>query len=265
MPDIWRGLIEKIPLPRVVTLIGAGGKTTLMYYLVDCLLAAGISAVATATTKLSNQPPPHGRLLRVQSLEEALAKEIDWTAPQETTTVVLGEDAKHPEKLIGLPPDWIDKLTIVSPDTVWIVEGDGAAGRSLKGHQAYEPVIPATSLLVITVIGIDSIRQPLDSSYVHRPKRVAELIDVEPTSIITEELIAQLFFHPKGYLQHCPPDSLIVPFINKVESQMAEACAQRLTKLILAERRPNLPGVMLGSLHEERFWFIPQTPSQSGG
>ena len=261
MPDLWKDLVAEGLPPRVVTLIGAGGKTTLMYYLVGRLLAAGVAAVATSTTRLGNRPPPRGKVLQVRTLTEALAKRKAWTAPQEPITVVLGEAAGQPEKLAGVPPDWVDELAAGSPETVWLVEGDGAAGRSLKGHRAHEPVIPASSRLVIAVIGADGIRQPLDAGHVHRPERVAELTGVEKGAVLTEEVIARLFFHPEGYLHNCPPGSRVLPFINKVESEPVAEGARRLAGRLLDEGRPYVPGVVLGSLRRETFWFI----SPAGG
>lgn len=252
---IWRKLIEKAKVPRVVTIIGGGGKTSLMYYLLRVLKGNGYTAIGATTTKLSNQPVSGNRFVQISNVEAGykgvqLAREL-----QDHVTLVFGED-KATGKMLGIPRTWIDQLATGCRDVVFIVEGDGSAGKSLKGHLGYEPVIPNRTSLLIPVIGIDCVGMELDFQSVHRPERICELTGAIPNSVITTELITKLLFHSQGYLHNCPGHNLIVPFINKVESIIQQQQAEKLTCQILASKHSQIGGVVVGSLlREEGLWL----------
>jgi len=194
-------------------LIGGGGKTGLMVYLLDELEKAGKKVIASTTTKLSADYP-RGLSFRVaDSLSAVLKQVVKPHSPGERVTLVQGEAENETGKMAGIHSDWIDKASAAHPDIIFLVEGDGSAGRSLKGHLTHEPVIPAATGLLIPVIGIDCIGKALDDESAHRPSRITELTGTEPGAIITGELIIQLLFHPEGYLRNCPTDAVVLPFI----------------------------------------------------
>lgn len=250
---MWERLIFGLQPPRVVTIIGGGGKTSLMYYLLHRLKAAGYSAIATTTTKLSSQQRSDHYFITIKSIKDGCYAVEQVQGVREDATLVYGEDSKDQGKLVGIPRVWIDELAAQYKDTVFIVEGDGAAGKALKGHLSHEPVIPADSHLVIAVIGIDSIALELNTGSVHRPDRICELTGARRDSLVTMDVIVQLLFHEKGYLHNCPEDSEILPFINKVESIEQQKHAENLASRILAYKHPQISRVIVGSVLKEEF------------
>ncbi|WP_378953863.1 selenium cofactor biosynthesis protein YqeC [Pelosinus sp. sgz500959] len=256
MRKIWYSLISNLRSPKIVTIIGGGGKTSLMYYLLKIVKEQGEMVIATTTTKLCSQQMSGHSFVQVQSLSAACQVVKRVREKEEAITLVYGEDHHFPGKIVGIPQEWIDELGIQYPGTLFVVEGDGSAGKSLKGHLGYEPVIPSKSSLVIIVIGIDSIGVEINSQHVHRPERICELVGAESKSLVTTDLITQLLFHPQGYLHHCSPDQLIIPFINKVESVSQQQKAKELAQKILANKHPQIGGIMIGSvMKEEGLWL----------
>lgn len=254
--DCFLSLISNIKSPRIVTIIGGGGKTSLMYYLVRILKEQGEQVISTTTTKLSSQERSSHSFVKVTSLEEAYQAVKIVSKKDEYTTLVSGADDYFPGKMVGIPGEWIDELAIEYPETLFIVEGDGSAGKSIKGHLAHEPVIPSRSSLVIVVVGIDSVGERVSSQQVHRSDRVCELTGADSDSFVTTDLIVQLLFHPQGYLHNCRQHHLIVPFINKVESVISHQQAEELARKILASKHPQVGGVIIGSiLNEEALWL----------
>ncbi|WP_459910456.1 selenium cofactor biosynthesis protein YqeC [Desulfotomaculum defluvii] len=243
--------------PKVITLIGGGGKTGLMFYLVNLLKSNGVRAVATSTTKLSSD----SSFSKINSVTEGLDLLRNGVAEQGPVVLVLGMDDMNPDKMVGIPKDWVDYLAAKLPYIFFIVEGDGSAGRSLKGHLNHEPVIPASSKLVIPVIGIDVIGVPLNSYFVHRPERVTQMIDAPAEANITVDMVLKLFFHPQGYLKQCPAKSQVMPFINKVEGPIGFGQAQELAKGILSKKHNQIQNIIMGSLVRQRF----VTANDSGG
>jgi len=256
MRKIWSNLILKIQPPRVVTIIGGGGKTSLMYYLLRGLKAEGYTAVGTTTTKLSRQHLNDNNFVKMTSVEAGSQAVQEAKMTQGHITLVLGEDPKDPEKMVGIPGEWIDQLAMLCRDVVFVVEGDGSAGKPLKGHLEHEPVIPSSSSLVIPVIGIDSVGVQFNRQSVHRLERIYELTGTIPDSFVTTEMITQLLFHSQGYLHNCPEYTIIVPFINKVESVIQHQQADKLARQILASKHPQIGGIIVGSLlQEEGLWL----------
>jgi molybdenum cofactor cytidylyltransferase len=253
LPQVWKDLILGLEQPRLVTLIGGGGKTSLMYYLAGLLTAGGHAVIATTTTKLASHEQPGFRFAAAQSLEQAEAQVAKALRQHEAVTLVSGQDAGNAAKMAGVPPAWLEALARQFSDTIFIVEGDGAAGRPLKGHQAHEPVIPEASRVVVAVIGVDVLDKPLSAEWVHRPERVSELTGLPLNSPVTEEAVVRLLQHPEGYLRNCPEPSLVVPFINKVETPEDEAWAETLTEAVLAVGHPKIGGIISGSVQRGIF------------
>lgn len=248
MREIWSKLIRSIQPPRVVTIIGGGGKTSLMYYLLTVLKGDGYTAVGTTTTKLSKEHWSGNYFAQISSIEAGYQAVKEARDRQDHVTLVSGEDPKNPGKVVGLSGKWIDQLATICRDVVFVVEGDGSAGKPLKGHLGHEPVIPSSSSLVIPVIGIDSVGVQLNRQSVHRPERICELTGTVSNSLVTTEMITQLLFHPQGYLHNCPEHSVIVPFINKVESIIQHQQAEKLARQIIARKHSQVGGVIIGSV-----------------
>lgn len=256
MKEIWRNLILSTKPPRVVTIIGSGGKTSLLYYLLSILKNNGCAAVGTSTTKLSSQPVRGHRFISIQSAAAGHQAIKQVRSMQEYATLVSGEEDRSAGKMIGIPAEWIDQLAAAHQDVIFVVEGDGSAGKSLKGYLAHEPVIPGSSALVIVVIGIDSIGMTINSQSVHRPERICELIGAETDASITTDMMAKLLLHPQGYLRSCPQESVVVLFINKAESAFQQQQAKKLAVQMLESKHPQLYGVMIGSVMKgEGLWL----------
>lgn len=248
---VWEEMISGLQPPRVITIIGGGGKTSLMYYLQSGLNLVGLMAVAATTTKLCREASCC--YVPIASLAEGCEAVETVLGQDRLITLVAGVAAGESAKMAGISPDWIDRLAGRFPDTVFLVEGDGSAGKPLKGHLAHEPVIPASSGLVIAVVGIDALGVPLTEVGVHRPERVTELTGVEPGMPVTVQSVVRLLLHPDGYLRQCPPASRVVPFINKVESPEQHRQAQKLAAAILAGRHPQVEAVVIGSVRRQAF------------
>lgn len=154
-----------VAFPRMTALVGAGGKTTLMYALARRMADAGRRVVCTTTTKIF--PPEvasRGSLGRrgdpVAAVHDALS-----AAP-----VCCGcrASAADVRKLDGVSPRMLAVLSAALPEALFLVEADGAARKPLKAPAAHEPVLPEPLGCCVAVVGLDSVGQPLDDGHVHR-------------------------------------------------------------------------------------------------
>ncbi|MBQ1365708.1 MAG: putative selenium-dependent hydroxylase accessory protein YqeC, partial [Clostridia bacterium] len=72
-----------------------------------------------------------------------------------------------------------------------LVEADGSAGRPLKAHRPWEPVIPACSDQTVCLVGASGIGKPV-SEVCHCPDLFASLAETSPDAPATEEVIAKV-------------------------------------------------------------------------
>lgn len=215
---------------EVVSFIGGGGKTTLMYRLAE-EIPLHHPVMITTTTKIF-MPPADRHPLVLFGKGKAAGKELAGFL-QSGIRPVIGSELLEDDKLKGIDPEAITLLKNMAEFV--LVEADGSRGHSLKGHLAHEPVIPpATSVLVI-VAGADVIGKPLLPQYVHRPEVVSERTGREMGSSINVEMIARLITHPEGMLRSTPAGARVVAFINKIDlADPGEA--YRLGRLLLGEK-----------------------------
>ena len=201
---------------KMVSLIGAGGKTTTLFFLARELWEEGGKVLVTTTTKIFKPAKPHvHKLFLVQNLK-ALVREL--TRIKEPLIIGAGYGLDDARKLNGLPLEWFDILKNKSGINWILIEADGSASRPFKVPLDYEPVVPEDCDLTVWVMGIKVLGQPLTPDWVHRAERAAALLGVELGTPVTDDLILKLVKNPLGCLKGIPPKSRKVALINQADS-----------------------------------------------
>ena len=229
---------------EVISLVGGGGKTALMYALGRELSARG-GVILTTTTRIREPEPAPFRL---QFLSGDLAEVGNWVAENiERRVALLIARRRLPEgKLEGVPPGWVEALSCREGVSTIVVEADGSAGRPLKAPREGEPVIPKNSTLLVPVMGIDGMGRPLDEAWVFRSAIAARLLDLPLGSTVTEEAAARLM---RALLKDAPPGARVVPVINKIDLPGGREKAVRLARYLLSTD-PGIGMVLLCRLDE---------------
>lgn len=212
----------------VVSLVGAGGKTTVLYSLATDLRRRGLTVVTTSTTNLqmpvaATTAPP---LVVVEEEDNWLTTVKARLARYGSVTVI--QRRERDDKLHGVEAVAIDPLRSLA-DCV-VIEADGARGRSLKAPAEHEPVIPEETTLTIVLVGLDVLDQRLDADHVHRLEVVTSLSRTAPGTEVTEKVIADAVV--KGYLPKIPKGSRHTVFLNKASDYRLRA-AERLGERLL--------------------------------
>lgn len=182
---------------RDVWLIGAGGKTTLMVRLAAAWAARDQRVLCTTTTRIW-PPGADQRLdLRVNSLVPLVAD-----LRQRPGSVVTAVRCILDGKCHGFAPD--EALSLAAETDHLVVEADGSAGRPVKAHAPYEPVLAASASCVVALVGSWCVGAPLDAQHVHRPDRFAALTGRRLGSSVTAADVATVILSEQGWLRAVP-------------------------------------------------------------
>jgi probable selenium-dependent hydroxylase accessory protein YqeC len=229
---------------EVISLVGAGGKTTLLYALGRELSALRSGIILTTTTKIF-EPEPSPYFLQFLSRELTAVK--TWMAEHlHRHPCLLIAGGRLPDgKLAGIPPEWVETLLSVEGVSAIITEADGAAGRPLKAPREGEPVMPDNTTLLVPVMGIDGMGRPLDETTVFRSAIASRLLDLPIGSTVTEEVVARLMME---LIKQGPAGARVVPLINKVDIPGGRERAEVLARHILSLDRSGIRRVILGQL-----------------
>ena len=245
-------LIESLDLRarEVISLVGAGGKTTLMFRLAKELLLAGEKVVTTTTTKIMTPSSEETPCLFVHSDEEKL-KEFVLQHIDEYRHITLARERLESGKLEGISPDFVGLLCNSPEIDRMIIEADGAAGRPVKAPREWEPVIPSHTTLVIGLLGVDGVGKELNEENLFQAERISQLTGIPMGGKMTCEGMAILMIHPQGIFKGTPHSSRRVAFINKVDIPEGMIWGREIGKEILEKGSSQIERVILGQLKSE--------------
>lgn len=217
---------------EVVSFVGGGGKTTAMFRLADELVDRGKRVVTTTTTRIFaaqiKLAPFHIRA----SGDQTALDELRIALRDHTHVLVVGATSED-GKAFGVDPGLVDRIIALDEVDAVIVEADGARMRPFKAPGDHEPVIPASTTLLVPVVGIDAVGAPLDDEHVHRAGRVAELAGVSIGTIIEPELIARVIANDLGGLKNRPAGARVIPLVNKTQNVAQMLIARDLAGQLL--------------------------------
>jgi len=241
-------LLSHIPIKNgdVVSIVGSGGKTTLMYALARELAERGERVVTTTTTKIFPPRSSDSPELLVSDNEEFLlqrARELF----QGVKHITVAERSLGP-KLKGLSPTVIDEMRDQGIADVIIVEADGAKRCPLKAPNETEPVIPASTTRTLSVVGLDGIGKPNTEEYVFRPHHFSLLTGINERDVITPESVARVILHPEGLTKGAPEKAEIVVILNKGEIDKGLELGKEVAQLIVGAKKQSIIKVLITSL-----------------
>jgi probable selenium-dependent hydroxylase accessory protein YqeC len=203
-----------------------------MFTLAHVLGAAGHSVLTTTSTRILYPEPGESDRVVVAPLDSDLIDRlrVEFAGRQHIT--VAPSLLQEQEKLRGFTSSELDGLADARVAEHLLVEADGSAGRSLKAHLDYEPVLSDRADLVIVVIGVDCVGRPMNDLHVHRAGLFCERLGRPPESLITADDVAAIVFHREGYLRRAGHDSAVAVFLSKVGTPAAESRARGVAEAL---------------------------------
>lgn len=211
---------------RVIAIVGAGGKTSLMFLLAKAFLQTGKKVITTTTTRI--QHPDRGQSPRVVLLQESdffdkLERELALYHHVTIARHLLPEN-----KLAGLSPEKLEQIFSQSSADRLITEADGARCLPLKAPGDNEPVVPRQPEVFISLLGLDCLGNPLTDATAFRPEKIASITGLHLGDEITVEAVASLAIHPQGMLKGCPKQARSIVFLNKTDIANGQLLAEKV-------------------------------------
>jgi len=224
---------------RLVSLCGAGGKTTLMFALAREFVTAGERVLLTTTTKIAREEavgtwPLFPAANAEQVLEIARRLWASQAPGRAGAVIAFSELSADGDKLIGFTRELIDTLRENPYFDRILVEADGSARKPLKAPAAHEPVIPSATDALIVVAGLSGLDRPLREDNLFRPQIWARLTGIALGSPVTAESLARIVMHPDGLAKGCPERTRKILFLNQADTPERRAAAKRVVELIAA-------------------------------
>lgn len=175
--------LDCMDLPgRVISLVGGGGKTTLLFHLAEYFQAKGLRTAVITTTKIYRPD---------RVCKSPVQCEAAWASGE---YAVCGQDAPG-GKLTAPVPDLLEWL--LEQSEILLVEADGARRMACKMPAEHEPVLLPQTDTVIGVMGLDVLGQPV-GDVCFRPEKICEHLGCTMEHRLTPEDLTSILLSHSG-------------------------------------------------------------------
>ena len=211
---------------RMVTFVGAGGKTSAILRIAEELVARDRTVIVTTTTLVGERFKEHA------STEILLDDRTGAVRPPlvRSGCAFFHAGLRSDGKYAGVPEELLDVMFDLQCADCILVEGDGARGLPVKMPDVHEPVIPVRSDVVVPVVGMDALDRPIAEGSVHRPDLFGRL---GTGASVTPDTIVSLLSSTSGGMKSVPAAACVRPLLNKTTlpgGERAELIAQSLLR-----------------------------------
>ncbi|MGG5341038.1 selenium cofactor biosynthesis protein YqeC [Enterococcus sp. AZ192] len=202
---------------QVISLIGSGGKTSLMWYLADCYRHEKV--LVSTTTKIGY--PLH------QLYDFFYCQDFSKVGTDGRGITLAGTHMLGAHKLSS-PPSIVQQ-SFPSFDKIFL-EADGSKQLPLKGWETFEPVVIPETTVTIGLIPISVLNQKIDETTVHRLPLFLRATGTKTGEVICEETLAEVISSPKGLWAKSRGHRILC--INQVETSEQLNQAKKVLSLL---------------------------------
>ncbi len=218
-----------LPDRGLLAIVGAGGKTTVMFRLARELGERGLRVACATTTRIFRPAPDEADLVLAENNTRFLETCRERAALGRPVCLAWAAEG---DKLLGLSTNFIHNLNNVRVFDWILVEADGARCLPLKATAAHEPVIPERSTHVLGVAGLTAIGTPLDETHVCRSQRYAELSGLPLGAPVTPDSVARVCLHREGMFKGAPDACARLLWLNQADAAGAVEHGRRILDLL---------------------------------
>lgn len=223
----------------VVSIVGSGGKTTLMFKLADELKDT-YKVLVTTSTKIYM---PDKKYKIYTTLENFINNHDEI---ENGIIVVAGGYNAESNKLIGINDD--DSDILMKHFDIILIEADGSRGLPLKGWKEHEPVILKASDKTIGIITANTINKRIDSDFVYNYDEFNILTDYSDR--LDFEAVQKICTRKNGLFKNS--DGYVYLFLNQADTEEDVKNSRELSTY-LKQYDCNFK-ICVGSLKKEEYY-----------
>lgn len=237
--------ILEIKKGDMISIVGAGGKTTLMFSLANELKNKG-KVLVTTTTKIYN-PSEEVDSLALGEEGYKFLKSIN-----DNGIYAYGKYINDENKLIGADVEILNGLTD-SFDYI-LVESDGSKRKDLKAWNNNEPVLSGITSNTIGVLSLKTINMEINNENIHRLKEFTSLTNSKEGQKVNLDTLIEVIFNKKGLFKEAIGEKVL--FLNKVDYINEDTLNLFLDKIISKNKEIKLlDKIVYGSLKNRSFKY----------
>jgi probable selenium-dependent hydroxylase accessory protein YqeC len=230
---------------ELITLVGAGGKTSLMFALAGELQTRSKKVITTTTTKIFQPAPNESPKVILGGID--VLKEMESGLDRHGHVTWAG-DAIAGNKLRGVSLSEISAVWTAGIADYMIVEADGSARKPVKAPGEHEPVVPQETTLFVSLLGLSALGNPLNAEIAFRPENISRLTGLAMNSPMTSEILSRLLLHQEGGLKGSHPPMRIVVFLNQYDRLADKQSGLDLAQAVREKSRGSIARIILGQL-----------------
>ncbi len=203
---------------QVISLVGAGGKSSLLYGLINELNHDTPHGYRIGTTTTMMYDPSVCDNMMCYPFDDILPySAFSPLADGDQALFIYGRKHESLPKVYGITPNQVDALSCFPWISYIISESDGAHRLPVKAPDSNEPQHPASTTVVIGLIGLSSYRMPMDGKTIHRFELFQKISPVRGKNLIDEHTYIDLIMHKDGLFKSTPVTAKRVLFLNQAD------------------------------------------------
>ena len=211
----------------IISIVGAGGKTTALFQLARQLLELKPRVLVTATSHLGTwqtQFADHHIIVDEKS---------DIQLPFAGIILITGKiENERTTPISQRVLSWLREISKADKIPL-LIEADGSRQRSLKAPADHEPPIPDFTELVLHVSGLSALGKPLSDENVHRAEIFSQITGRGIGESITTQDLLKILTHPKGGLKNVPVNAKRVAVLNQADTPELQSIGGSLARELL--------------------------------
>lgn len=228
---------------NIISIVGSGGKTNLLFFLA-AELKLHYSVLVTTSTKIYKPSIDKFDYLYV---------DIDGFINSNSTkknkiTVISKSINEENNKLIGIDDRDLEKL--LNSFDIILIEADGSRNLPLKGWKNHEPPVLKKTNKTIGIIPISVLGRKIDSNFIYGYEEFKKFTD--NNEYVNEEIIKNICISEKGLFKNSTKEKFL--FINQADDNYDIEKSVKLAEYLRANIDDIDFKIVIGSLKRKKFY-----------
>lgn len=236
----------------IITIVGAGGKTSLMFS-ASSLLRKYYKVLVTTTTNIYVPNEKfYDKMIMLSEMKDENYNNIIEKSNNGVYVIgnkIVNNKETDKPKIKGLNSEALDKITPYFD--IVIIEGDGSKEKPLKGWKDLEPVVYNKTTKTIGVVDIKTIGLNINEDNIHRLDEFLKIINDKESQRVKVKHLKSVILNKNGLFKSSEGEKIL--FVNKAENIKDKRNVTLLIKKVKDENSSYINKYVYGSILKNEF------------